>query len=82
MTDAFALKAAAIFDGEAWHRDAALVVRGGLVDSVVAVVAVALPVRPSTRTPVGLMPPPAEALATTKSSVLMPATNPLTSVNG
>ena len=35
MTGAFALRAGTIFDGEAWHRAAALIVRDGLVESVV-----------------------------------------------
>ena len=33
MSDVFALTCAAIFDGEAWHDDAALVVRDGMVEA-------------------------------------------------
>ena len=36
MSDAFALPAKRIFDGEAWHDDAALVVRGGIVEAIVS----------------------------------------------
>ena len=36
MSEAHALCARRIFDGDAWHDDAALIVRGGLVDAVVA----------------------------------------------
>ncbi len=35
MSDAFAITGARIFDGEAWHEDAALLVRDGLVEAVV-----------------------------------------------
>lgn len=35
MNDVFAIKCAAIFDGEDWHEDAALVVRDGLVAEIV-----------------------------------------------
>lgn len=36
MSEPFALAGARIFDGETWHDDAALVVRGGLVEAIVA----------------------------------------------
>lgn len=36
MNDRFALGGARIFDGTAWHEDAALLLRGGLVEGVVA----------------------------------------------
>jgi N-acetylglucosamine-6-phosphate deacetylase len=35
MTSRFALAAQRIFDGEAWHEDAALIVAGGLVEGIV-----------------------------------------------
>jgi N-acetylglucosamine-6-phosphate deacetylase len=35
MSDVSALSAKRIFDGEAWHEDSALIVRGGLVDAIV-----------------------------------------------
>lgn len=37
MSDAFALTAARIFDGDGWHDDAALVVRDGLVEAILPV---------------------------------------------
>jgi N-acetylglucosamine-6-phosphate deacetylase len=36
MSDMLALSARRIFDGESWHEDAALVVRGGAVEGIVA----------------------------------------------
>jgi N-acetylglucosamine-6-phosphate deacetylase len=36
MSDVFAFSAKRIFDGEAWHEGAALIVRGGLVETIVA----------------------------------------------
>ena len=36
MSDVFALSARRIFDGEAWHEGAALIVRGDAVESIVA----------------------------------------------
>jgi N-acetylglucosamine-6-phosphate deacetylase len=36
MSDVFAFSAKHIFDGEAWHEGAALIVRGGLVETIVA----------------------------------------------
>ena len=36
MSDVLALSAKRIFDGEAWHEDAALIVRGDVVDQIVA----------------------------------------------
>ena len=36
MSDFFALSARRIFDGEAWHEGAALIVRGDAVESIVA----------------------------------------------
>ena len=41
MNDRFALLGARIFDGDAWHQDSALVVRGGLIEGVMPVEAVA-----------------------------------------
>ena len=35
MTGRFALSAARIFDGDAWHEDAALVVANGIVEAIV-----------------------------------------------
>jgi N-acetylglucosamine-6-phosphate deacetylase len=35
MSDVFAIKCAAIFDGEDWHHDAALVVRDGVIAEIV-----------------------------------------------
>ncbi|WP_395448765.1 N-acetylglucosamine-6-phosphate deacetylase [Aminobacter sp. UC22_36] len=35
MTSRFALAAQRIFDGEAWHEDAALIVAGGLIEGIV-----------------------------------------------
>ncbi|PDQ20176.1 N-acetylglucosamine-6-phosphate deacetylase [Mesorhizobium sanjuanii] len=35
MSDRFALSGARIFDGDDWHEDAALVVRGGLVEAII-----------------------------------------------
>ena len=35
MSDVLALSGARIFDGEAWHDDAALIVRDGMVEAIV-----------------------------------------------
>ena len=40
MSDALALAGSRIFDGDAWHDDAALVIRDGLVDGIVAASAI------------------------------------------
>ena len=35
MSEAVALSAKRVFDGEAWHKDAALIVRGGAVEAII-----------------------------------------------